>query len=267
MRGYHKEGDDIGVGPPTIYQVYLSECILDLPLPDSDGRLYRMLLQNIEAASQSNKRKPDGGMNGYGQHVAASRYKTSICVTKWVDYSNKYGFGFQLSNNCIGILFNDNIRMLLSPDGKTVQMSDPDEEEELTFAPDSAPDKHQKAVTLLLYFAQYMDTHLISGGQLQTRSKYAPVFLKRWFRTDRAIVMFLTDGTLQVNFLEDHTKVIINPSGTNDFLLTLVNSSRLATTHPLKSLRHLGCSFEVLERLRYACEMLERTIHVEGERV
>lgn len=42
----------------------------------------------------------------------------TIWVTKWVDYSNKYGFGFQLSDNTIGILFNDNTRMALGADGK-----------------------------------------------------------------------------------------------------------------------------------------------------
>lgn len=37
-------------------------------------------------------------------------------VTKWIDYSNKYGFGFQLSDNSVGALFNDTTRMGLSAD-------------------------------------------------------------------------------------------------------------------------------------------------------
>ena len=41
-----------------------------------------------------------------------------LWVTKWVDYSNKYGFGFQLSDKSVGVLFNDTTRMLLSADGK-----------------------------------------------------------------------------------------------------------------------------------------------------
>jgi len=41
-------------------------------------------------------------------------------VTKWVDYSNKYGFGFQLSDKSVGILFNDTTRILLANDGKYV---------------------------------------------------------------------------------------------------------------------------------------------------
>lgn len=43
---------------------------------------------------------------------------TILWVSKWVDYSNKYGFGFQLSNDSIGVLFNDTSRIILSPDGR-----------------------------------------------------------------------------------------------------------------------------------------------------
>ena len=46
--------------------------------------------------------------------------RRTMCVTKWVDYSNKYGFGFQLSNNSVGILFNDNTRMMLAEDSTCV---------------------------------------------------------------------------------------------------------------------------------------------------
>ena len=33
--------------------------------------------------------------------------------------------------------------------------------------------------------------------------------LKTWFRTSRAVVMHLTNGTMQINFFKDHTKVCI----------------------------------------------------------
>jgi len=41
-----------------------------------------------------------------------------LWVTKWVDYSNKYGFGYQLSDGSVGILYNDMTRMLLHTDGR-----------------------------------------------------------------------------------------------------------------------------------------------------
>ena len=44
--------------------------------------------------------------------------QNTVWVTKWVDYSNKYGFGFRLSSDAVGVLFNDTSRMLLQPDGR-----------------------------------------------------------------------------------------------------------------------------------------------------
>jgi len=52
-----------------------------------------------------------------------------------------------------------------------------------------------------------MYTHLSAGGNIGLQQLHAgidagvrdtPVFMKKWFRTDRAIVMYLTNGTLQV---------------------------------------------------------------------
>ena len=71
-----------------------------------------------------------------------------------------------------------------------------------TFSTDTAPEEYQKKVTLLLYFAQYMDEHLIHGGDLiqkrEERVNPSGIFMKKWFRTGKAIVMYINNGTLQV---------------------------------------------------------------------
>jgi hypothetical protein len=33
-------------------------------------------------------------------------------VRKWIDYSSKYGIGYALTNNMIGVYFNDSTKML-----------------------------------------------------------------------------------------------------------------------------------------------------------
>lgn len=39
-------------------------------------------------------------------------------ISKWVDYSDKYGLGYQLCDTSVGVLFNDSTRMLLGSDEK-----------------------------------------------------------------------------------------------------------------------------------------------------
>ncbi|XP_046656632.1 serine/threonine-protein kinase PLK1-like [Daphnia pulicaria] len=45
-----------------------------------------------------------------------------VWVSKWVNYSDKYGFfGYQLSDDTIGVIFNDLTKLLLHVDGKAIQ--------------------------------------------------------------------------------------------------------------------------------------------------
>lgn len=39
-------------------------------------------------------------------------------VSKWVDYSDKYGLGYQLCDNSVGVLFNDSSRLILLANGE-----------------------------------------------------------------------------------------------------------------------------------------------------
>ena len=39
-------------------------------------------------------------------------------VSKWVDYTDKYGLGYQLCDDSVGVLFNDCTRLLLGADGE-----------------------------------------------------------------------------------------------------------------------------------------------------
>ncbi len=85
-----------------------------------------------------------------------------------------------------------------------------------------------------MYFAQYMDEHLIHGGDMLTASARGGVvggggvggggvgsgvgaavtppaiFMKKWFRTTRAIVMYLNSGTLQVSERRDDVRVAMD---------------------------------------------------------
>jgi len=45
--------------------------------------------------------------------MTSSGYKgIDIWVTKWIDYSSKYGLGYILNNGNIGVYFNDSTKIL-----------------------------------------------------------------------------------------------------------------------------------------------------------
>jgi len=45
------------------------------------------------------------------------RVAPMIWISKWVDYSDKYGFGYSLCDDSIGVVFNDLTKLLLLSDG------------------------------------------------------------------------------------------------------------------------------------------------------
>ena len=43
-----------------------------------------------------------------------------LFIASWVDYCNKYGMGYALTDGSVGVYFNDSTTIVLSPDGQYV---------------------------------------------------------------------------------------------------------------------------------------------------
>lgn len=132
-----------------------------------------------------------------------------LFISKWIDYSNKYGFGFQLSDRSVGVLFNDSTRISYSGDRSRLDFQDSSGKTS-SHAVNSLPTYLMERLTLLRYFAQYMDENLTEGGDSSQsnnnqqqpattpRRSSSFVHMKRWVRTPKAIIMQLDNNTLQV---------------------------------------------------------------------
>ncbi|XP_061209801.1 serine/threonine-protein kinase PLK2 [Neopsephotus bourkii] len=221
-----------------------SECLEDSTMgsvADTVARVLRGCLENMPEADS----------------IPKEQLTTSFhWVTKWVDYSNKYGFGYQLSDHTVGVLFNNGAHMSLLPDKKTVHYY-----AELgqcsVFSTAEAPEQFISQVTVLKYFSHYMEENLMDGGDLPslTDVRRPRLYLLQWLKSDKALMMLFNDGTFQVNFYHDHTKIIIcNQS--EEYLLTYINEERISTTFRLTTLLVSGCSLELKHRMEYALNML-----------
>uniref|UniRef100_A0AAR2KZL9 polo kinase n=1 Tax=Pygocentrus nattereri TaxID=42514 RepID=A0AAR2KZL9_PYGNA len=171
-------------------------------------------------------------------------------VTKWVDYSNKYGFGYQLSDNTVGVLFNSGTHMsLLCAVMYTTDV----------------PENCVGQVTILKYFAHYMEENLMDGGDMviDTEANKPSIYLLQWLKSDRALMMLFSDGTFQVNFYHDHTKLILCTQQ-DDYLLTYINEDRVSATFKLSTLLSAGCNAELRSRLEYSLNMLQQRCNRES---
>ncbi|XP_024073621.1 serine/threonine-protein kinase PLK1 [Terrapene carolina triunguis] len=181
-------------------------------------------------------------------------------VSKWVDYSDKYGLGYQLCDNSVGVLFNDSTRLIMYNDGDSLQYIEQNSTESY-FTVRSYPSALTKKITLLKYFRNYMSEHLLKAGANITPREGDELarlpYLRTWFRTRSAIILHLSNGTVQINFFQDHTKIILCPLMA---AVTYIDEKRDFRTYKLSLIEEHGCCKELASRLRYARTMVEKLL-------
>lgn len=179
-------------------------------------------------------------------------------VSKWVDYSDKYGFGYQLCDEGMGVMFNDSTKLLMLPNGINVHFVDKDGQESyMTF--NDYPPVLSKKIKLLTYFKRYMSEHLVKAGAAASResdSMSRIPHLHTWFRTMCAVVIHLTNGTVQLNF-SDHQKIILCPKMS---AVTLMDNEKNFRTYRFETIDEKGWSEDLYEKMRYAHEKLKTLI-------
>uniref|UniRef100_A0A669F8J9 Serine/threonine-protein kinase PLK3 n=1 Tax=Oreochromis niloticus TaxID=8128 RepID=A0A669F8J9_ORENI len=180
-----------------------------------------------------------------------------LWVTKWVDYSNKYGFGYQLSNQNVGVLFNEGTHLSLCDQRKTVHYCLTNNKH-FSFPANSLPEQLRNQKQIVELMANYMEENLMEGGDLHCEEHVSapPPLLLQWVKTDHALVMLFNNGTLQVNFYTDHTKIILCKSSDDAYLLTYISRERASCTYLLSMLNEMGCTSELRHRLRYVVQLL-----------
>lgn len=176
-------------------------------------------------------------------------------ISKWVDYSDKYGFGYQLCDNSHGSLFNDGTQLIFFNHENTYQFIGQDGQEQFY----NVVNIHQVEVLirktkLVDFFKSYMNERLLYAGQNIPRSVKEDIgrlpYLVHWFRNSDAIVMLLSNATLQINFSADHTKIILCPLMS---AVTYIDVDKTSRTFLFSSIQmHKCCSKEIHKRLQFA---------------
>ena len=137
-------------------------------------------------------------------------------VTRYVDYTSKYGLGFLLNDGNSGVYFNDSTKAVLSTDDdnfiyverKKGVTSSTEPISSYTIA-DYPVESLKKKVTLLQHFRSYLleqQKRAEDNGEVEPMSNFKEnnsneclVFMKKWIRTKHAMLFRLSDGTVQVS--------------------------------------------------------------------
>ncbi|XP_074060694.1 inactive serine/threonine-protein kinase PLK5 [Macrotis lagotis] len=193
-----------------------------------------------------------------GEQDPPGQQQPVLWATKWVDYSNKYGFGYELSDASTGVLLRDGTHIALQPALGCISYT-PVQGETVTFTWRDIPDSLATQVAVLQLFTRYMQRWLVEGGSLPTQPSLNPgpgFSLLHFLKSDQALLLFFSNQTMQVNFYHDHTKLLLNWAG-EEPLLTYIDQERQAISHPLGILQSQGCSEALRQRLHYTLHLLQ----------
>ncbi|XP_033342268.1 serine/threonine-protein kinase polo [Megalopta genalis] len=178
-----------------------------------------------------------------------------IWISKWVDYSDKYGFGYQLSDDGVGVMYNDGTRLIMLANCFNIHYINR-EGKELYYTVREYPPELEKKMKLMNFFLKYMKEHLMKAGSsvaVKPSDAMSRIpYMHQWFRTQSAVVMQLTNGTVQINFL-DHSKIIMCPLMA---AVTYIDTEKNFRTYRFQTIQENGCCVGLAKNLSYAHEKL-----------
>lgn len=188
------------------------------------------------------------------EHVAI---KPVIWVNSWMDYTNSYGFTYRLNNKTVGVMFNDRTRMIMN-ETRTVRYVERNGAS-LVCRSENAPNYLRNKIKILTKCGQYMSESLSkahNGSSVVCRSgDNLTAEVIHWTRSDREMVMFLNNGSVQVNFARDHTKYIL--CGTSK-TLTVIERADCMKTFKIDGLNKFGCSVTMKTKLTTVLSCIQR---------
>ena len=216
--------------------------------------------------------------------------EVDIFVTKWVDYSSKYGIGYLLSNNLIGVYFNDCTKLIYNP--RTTKLSfiernaTKDKDMMYNFGIKEAPKELQKKILIFQQFKKYFEEELNPEKTDKDKDKDAKshhkskrkkgdknkeeekkekpedkeqegdnVFLRKWLRTNQAIIFRLSNKTIQVIF-KDQTEIILF-----DDMVSYKDKKKYVKTYKVDDAIN-SSNFEMDKRIKYVQNIFTKIISI-----
>lgn len=148
-------------------------------------------------------------------------------------------------------MFVDCTKLVLMSNKINVQYKDQDGSE-MYFTVSHFDRSLKKKMRLLNLFQEVLETLTKTGCSMPLQEAECltrlPV-LCNWMLYDRAAVMLISNGTLQINFFPDHSKMIFCPiMGA----VTVIDKDDNFLTYRLSLIEQYGCNKNLFSRLQYA---------------
>ena len=182
---------------------------------------------------------------------------SGIFVRKWVE-SEKYGLGYVLSDDNVGVYFNDKTKIIYKPNGINFIYIENKTHTSHLFTEELNKDLKEK-VNLLKNFKGYLfeetkdetKDYVLEGG-INIRQF---IYVKKFVRTKHAILFRLSNLNVQINF-NDNTEIILSKENK---MVTYISKKKVISHYPL-TIALDSNNKEMTKRLKYTKKILMRML-------
>ena len=189
---------------------------------------------------------------------------SDIFVKKWVE-SEKFGLGYVLSNDNVGVYCNDDTKIIYKPDGVNFIYIEKDE----TFKSHLLQDNLDKNVEGKLNLLKKFKGYLLDESKNEKKKIYLEgginerqfVYIKKFERTKHAILFRLSNLTVQISF-NDNTELILSQESKK---VTYVNKNKQILYYPL-NMAIDSDNKEMTKRLRYTKKLLMKMLIAKAQK-
>ncbi|KAF8842470.1 Pkinase-domain-containing protein [Paxillus ammoniavirescens] len=194
-----------------------------------------------------------------------------VFIVSWVDYCNKYGMGYALTDGSVGVHFNDSTSLILAADKHHFDYISSRRHGQVyvrkNYSVSEFPEDLKNKVYLLKHFERYIMDRLYGDYEYTfedlQRTKGLD-FVQKYLRMKHVIVFKMSHDVLQFNFY-DHSKVILSSHGLvvthidKNYKLaryTLSEIMALALQPPVPDADQAKFNQRLVDKLKYCKEVL-----------
>lgn len=181
-----------------------------------------------------------------------------IWITKWVDYSIKYGVGYLLSNYWLGILFNDKSKILANSDSSKLLYFSSTQAKEggLVCSISDFPKELYKKVMLIQVFRKMLQAE----KSQELEGIHQGVHVKGLIKTPHGVVFRMSNKLIQFFFNDKSELIFLHDSKT----IVYVDKKSHCQVMSISKAVEFGGK-DLIKRLKYAKEILVARNKVNNE--
>jgi len=222
-------------------------------LGDLSSQYYRSVSSQIFMPNIARMNRENNNNIFQGKNIMLLN-TSDIFIRKWVE-TEKYGLGYVLSNENVGVFFNDYSKIIYVPNGRNFIYID--NNEKITshlFKENLNNDLNKKSMWLKTFKGYLFDEskeEVKEKNELDGINDKNFIYLRRFVKTKHAILFRLSNKTVQISF-HDNTELILSQENKT---VTYINKKRQKSLYPLNTALDSD-NKEMTKRLRYTKKIL-----------